>query len=76
MHPDVHAETRADEPAYIMSATKEVVGRISLLEPYWSVVAALRGSPLAHLNCWHRHRAIASMLGIGNGAAQVRKVAR
>ena len=25
MHPDVHAETRPDEPAYIMSATKEVV---------------------------------------------------
>ena len=52
MHPDVHAETRADELFYIMSATKEVVGRIYLLEPYRSVVAALRGSPLAHLNCW------------------------
>ena len=76
MHPDVHAETRADEPAYIMSATKEVVGRISLLESGSSVVAALRGSPLARLNRWYRHCAIAPMLGIGNGAAQVRKVAR
>ena len=42
----------------------------------WLEVVMLRGSPLARLNRWYRHCAIAPMLGIGNGAAQVRKVAR